>query len=159
VTRDEAASVAAMVVNTWPQPSWTPQEAESFVDGIVPLDAELAVQAVALAHGELDARPTVQDMRDYVRAARIQRDQQQHVSRHEGRMPGWVREWVCARYLHGRFNRPQDMRPFRQQVGGGPVPPDVELMPDGAWAAEAATVGDAEALRELLKQPWMEPAT
>jgi hypothetical protein len=156
VTRDEAASVAAMVVNTWPQPSWTPQEAESFVDGIVPLDAELAVQAVALAHGELDARPTVQDMRDYVRAARIRRDQT--LERHS-EMPGWVREWVCARYLYGRFHRSQDMRPFREQIGNLPVPPDVELMTDGAWTTEAETIGDAEALRELLKQPWMEPAT
>jgi hypothetical protein len=63
-------------------------------------------------------------------------------------MPNWVRRYVCARFLFSRFGRDQDMRPFPEMRVGFET--GEELMPDGEWEAEAATIDLATAWRALL---------
>ena len=69
LTRDEAIAVVTMITNSWPKPDWTAAQTETYVNSLVPYDADLAVQAVALAHKELSFRPPFADLLGFYKRA------------------------------------------------------------------------------------------
>jgi hypothetical protein len=153
VTRDEAVEVTGMVVNHWATPRWTQGQMEAFVDAIVEMEPDLAVEAVGLASKELQHRPSIAEMHSFVRLARAHRrlsepdPPPEKLSR--SKIPLWVKRWVCARMLYEHMHRPQDMRPFPEQSGYD-YPPDVEMMPPDEWVEEAGRITDAKALAAIL---------
>lgn len=58
------------------------------------------------------------------------------------KIPQWVRRWVAARFLHEKFGKEKDTRPFPEQ--GDWVDPKTERMPPDAWVEEASHITDAD---------------
>lgn len=164
MTREEASSVAAMVLNGWTRPEWTEGQVEMFANALAPYDAEIAVTALAHAYERIDFRPTFAQFVGYYRSTkaellRAQREAEaarivaqprpaREIASSGGRkLPPWVKEWFCARYAYERFGRSQDMRRFVEQQDW--ADPDLSLMPHGEWAKEAAALSDTQVRRGI----------
>jgi hypothetical protein len=149
MTRDEAVSITQMILNTWVKPDWTDGQTETFVNKLVPYDAEYMVHAVALADKELRARPPFSELYGFYRAAKSEAASRQDPPppTPRTRLPLWVKRWVCARYLYAAFGRDQDLRVFpehRDWAG-----PDGQTMPVDEWVTEAQALDDGRAWQAL----------
>lgn len=150
MTRDDAISVTEMVLNAWARPEWTPGQIEVFVNALAPHEADLATQAVAMAHKSVKYRPTFAEFLEFYRAVR-----DKNGARRPGgeplpkvsTLPDWVKRWACARYFYARFDRDQDMRRFIEQ--GEWADPTMPVMPPEEWKAEAAQIERRDVLRAL----------
>lgn len=145
MTHDEAITVTAMVVSTWPVTRlWDAAEMDAYARGLERLDAGLAVQAVAVAQQHLTRRPSVAELKDFYdierakHRASIENTEKWPTKRDT--VPLWVRRWVAARYLYRQFGHGQDMRRFPEQGDWGN--PYTDLMPPDAWQTEAEHVTD-----------------
>lgn len=154
MTRDDAISVTEMILNSWTAPHWTEAQTETYVNSLVPYDADLAVHAVALAHKNMSFRPAFADLLKFYNHLKREADQKERDAQPRpgpyyvrSKMPEWVREWICARFLYARFGRPQDMRRFPQMGDWGDH--DVPLMPPGEWAREAEHVTEKDAWKAI----------
>jgi len=61
--------------------------------------------------------------------------------------PEWVKRWAAARFLHGSFQKAQDMRPFPEQDGH--TDPQASRMPAAEWAQEATAVSDSDVWKQV----------
>lgn len=150
MNHDEALTVTEMVVNCWPDGRfWTPEQISMYARGIQHLEAGIATRAVERAQRTMTHRPTVADMTGICRSMAVNATTISPSRGYEPlpakptKMPGWVREWICARYLYASFGREQDMRRFTEMQDWGD--PNMSLMPPGAWANEAASLSDGRA--------------
>jgi hypothetical protein len=151
MNRDDAITVTEMVLNAWATPQWSESQVEMYVSGLMPLDAAAATKAVILAQRELARRPSIADLRQFysaVRASEASSRPQHDAAAGHGKLPGWVKRWVCARYLFTHFRREQDMRRFPEQDGH--VDPTSDPMPPHEWGQEAERITDAQALTAIL---------
>lgn len=155
MTRDDAITLTEWVTNAWPRPEWSPTQIATFMESLLPYDAEIATQALAKAHIAVTYRPQFAEFYTFYRAEQNARYAEQSASRVASqtpakptKMPLWVLRWVVARLLHNRFGRDQDMRSFAEQ--GQWADPDVAVMPPDEWVAEANAIGDKEAVRALI---------
>lgn len=152
MTRDDAITITGYVVNAFPTPHWSDGQLEAFVNGLVPYDAELATQAVALAHRSIGFRPPLAEFLKFYRLAKTeaqsrQADPPRKPSGKVNKLPPWVKRWIVSRMLYVKFGKDQDLRRFREQdIWADPTTP---LMPDDAWVKEAAAIGDREVMRTL----------
>lgn len=155
MTRDDAITLTEWLTNAWPRPEWTPTQIASFMESLLPYDAEIATQALAKAHIAVTYRPQFAEFFTFYRAEQAARNAEQSASAiaaapaaKPSRLPLWVRRWIVARYLFARFGRDQDMRRFAEQQDWADH--RVPLMPADEWVAEANAIGDREAVRALL---------
>lgn len=151
MTRDDALTVTEYVMNAWAKPDWEDDHAALFVSGLMPYDAELATNAIAMAHTRINFRPSFAEFLEFYRAAKAEAESRQKKPTPKrtatNKMPVWVRRWICARYLYVKYGKPQDMRTFPEQGDYGD--PTVPLMPEDEWQAEAAAIGDREAMKAI----------
>jgi len=151
VTRQEALEVTGMVLSNWRVRDWSKEEIDAFATGIQHLDGQIAVATVARAARELTYAPRIKEFLEVYRAERASlRAELVEPPEPKARpMEQWVREWMCARYLYADFGRARDMRRFAQQGEFGDL--TQELMPEGAWAKEAASLDDDGFLKAFRK--------
>lgn len=148
MTRDEAITITQMILNSWAKPDWTDGQTEAYVNALVPYDADYMTEAVADAHKTVGFRPSFAELIVYYRYIKEHKPRRDDTPprpqpKYTKQIPQWVKEWICARYLYAAFGKDQDMRRFTQQQDWrDPADP---LMPPGAWANEAATLGDGRA--------------
>ena len=152
MTYDEAVTVTAMVVTTWPTTKvWSEEEMLAYATGLQKYEASLCTRAVAAAQQKLMYRPSVAELREFYdleRAktrAHAERPVEERTRREK--VPLWVRRWVAARYLYAQFGREQDMRRFPEQQDKHS--PDMEMMPADAWLEEAEHVTEDRVWRTL----------
>lgn len=102
-----------MVLNSWPGPAWEAERLQAYVIAVEPLDAEIAVKAVARAVQVLKFRPTVAELREFVRIERSmsQREVAEYVKPEKPERPEWVIRWERARACG-------DWRAFPEQMSG-----------------------------------------
>lgn len=120
----------------------TDEERLVWLAEIAPMDAQAAA-AAAISYGRQGERfPSLPEFRRTVRLREQKNDTDLfgHVPRR--RPPDWVFRWVAARFLHGRFGKSQDLRPFAEQ--GSVVEDVVEWMPAAEWLEEAQEISEAE---------------
>ncbi len=148
MTYDDAVTVTGMLINAFPNDrDWTTDQITWYAKGIERLDAEHATKAVLRAQATMQRRPDVAALISITKVIEAQAIS----SRPAGPQPKpkpvplWVKRWVCARHLHRRFDRDQDMRRFAEQ-GDWPHP-DIPLMPPDEWVREAQLLGDRAARR------------
>ena len=116
-----------------------------------PHDADAASRAILRGIDQWHHPPRFADIRDLIRVERRATEPAAPRTGARSRrepIPFWVKRWVCARWLHARFDRPQDMRWFREEHAA--APPDAEFMPEEEWVVEAQNVPD-EDVWALLK--------
>lgn len=71
MTRDEALTIIEMVLRTWPGGAMSDKQMEEFVDALLPLRAESATRAVAMAHKDNpNWRPSIANILSREHAAR-----------------------------------------------------------------------------------------
>jgi len=144
MTYEEALTVTEFVVNCWPDGRyWTPEQISAYAKGIQNLDAELATRAVERAQKTMDHRPKVNELISICRSLAVGAVVQPPPTGKPSKMPMWVKEWICSRYLYAAYGRDQDMRRFTQQ--GDWANPDTLLMPPNEGANEAASLSDGRA--------------
>lgn len=151
MTREEALDVTAMVLTHWRVRDWSREEIDAFTTGIQHLDGEIAVSAIARAARELKYPPKIAEFLEVYRAERadLRAGMVAPLEPESKPMEPWVREWMCARYLYASFGRERDMRRFSQQGEFGDL--TQELMPEGAWAKEAASLDEEQFLEAFRR--------
>lgn len=113
MTRDDAVTIVAMIVNSWPGPDWDEARLGAYVGHLLPLDARNTTLAVEKAVKKLKYRPSISELMEFVRIA--ERD-----NIPDGELfsympivkmpkPPWVFRWERARAAG-------DTRPFPEQV-------------------------------------------
>jgi len=145
MTRDESLVIVDMVVSGWPDARPLDRdEIDLYARSIQDLDAELATHAVLKAVKETGYRLKASELRERVRIARRQlASELPPLEPQKGEpVPLWVKRWICARMLHGKFGKQRDNRRFTEQHEyGDPTQP---TMPEGAWEKEAETLSEQE---------------
>jgi hypothetical protein len=148
MTRDDAVTIVAMIVHGWPGAPWEQERMESYVQDLMPLDAEITTHALARARNTLKYRPSIAELKEFIQLVRRERaaakppqpvDEVQFAKA----IPAFVRRWVVARFLVS----PPDMRPFPEQhpFSGGTLPVGAdEWMPEEAYVEEAKRVTDQQ---------------
>jgi hypothetical protein len=152
MTRDDAITITRMILNSWAKPDWTDGQTETYVNALVPYDADDMTQAVVLAHRTVGFRPPFNELLAFYRMVHRPAPSRQGTPPPPPTrgIPLWVKRWVCARYLHDSFGKPQDMRVFpEQREWRDPADP---LMPPGEWEQEAASVSNGRAWALLKGQ-------
>lgn len=113
--RVDALNIVAMIVTSWPgSRPWQADEMDAYAHAIEPLDAEHTVNAVARAVNDLKYRPSVAELREYVRLERSlaqPEPSRPEPSRFGGRPPEWMFVWSWLRYQR----EPPDLRGLPQQ--------------------------------------------
>lgn len=160
MTREEAITVTEYVLHAWARPEWSPGQIETFAGALLPYEADIATQALALAHKNIGYRPSFSDFLGFYRAARADAQSRQHTpppapTVSNVKLPLWVKRWIAARLYYQRFGRDQDMRRFPEEGDLGD--PSVPLMPPDEWVAEANTIGDEDAMRAVRQLPLRSP--
>lgn len=111
--RDEAVTIVAMIVNSWPGPDWDTDRLEAYVERLLPLDARNTTLAVERAVRKLRFRPAIADLLEFVRI--IEREQIPdgeligYMPLERIAKPHWVLRWERARAAG-------DFRPFPEQA-------------------------------------------
>lgn len=147
MTYEEAVTITAMVVTTWPTTKiWSTEEMTAYATGLMKYDAATLTRSVAAAQQKLMYRPSVAELREFydLERAKTRASAERPVeprARIE-KVPLWVRRWVAARYLYARFGKAQDMRRFPEQQDK--YSPDMKMMPADAWLEEAEHVTDKQ---------------
>lgn len=142
----------SMIVSAWPQAKeLDKEEIDLYAHAIQDLDAELTTHTILKAQKETAYRPTVAELRERVRAERrALLPEVEPYEAPEGRpLPMWVKRWVCARMLYAKWDKPRDMRRFKEQGDFGDL--TQEKMPEGAWVEEAESLGEME-VNEAFKR-------
>jgi hypothetical protein len=113
MTRDDAVTITAMVVNSWPGPVWEVERMEAYIDALLPLDAAVTTNAVARAVSQLKYRPSIAELREFVRIERsLSAEEEIRFMPSEMPLkPTWVERWERARAAG-------DVRPFPEQMTG-----------------------------------------
>ena len=111
MTRDEAITVVGMIVNSWPGPAWEADRLSAYVAAIEPLDAAITTRAVGRAVNELKYRPSIAELREFVRIERAlsEPEESRFVLPDKPPKPLWVDRWERARAAG-------DLRPFPEQI-------------------------------------------
>lgn len=145
MTRDESLDITKMVLTYWRVHDWSKEEIDAFARGIQHLDAETAVSALARASRDLKYAPRIAEFLEVYRAEKARLRPVLPPLSHESKpMDLWVKRWLCARLLYSRFGKARDMRRFPEQGDSGDL--TQELMPEGAWVAEAESMSGEELL-------------
>ena len=159
MTRDDAISITEFLLNAWARPEWTQAQIETFVDALTPHEADIATQAMALAHKSIKYRPTLAEFLEFYRAARSENQSRSRLRAEPqpkiNGMPTWVKRWACARYFHNQFDREQDMRRFIEQAEW--ADPALPVMSPEEWATEAARIEDRNVLRAMREETAVSP--
>jgi len=117
MTYEEALTVTEFVVNCWPDGRyWTPEQIAAYAKGIQNLDAELATRAVERAQKTMDHRPKVNELISICRSLAVNAVVEPPASGKPSKMPLWIKEWICARYLYASFGRTQDAALWKAAV-------------------------------------------
>lgn len=113
MTRDDAITITAMVVNSWPGAVWETERMEAYVESLLPLDAATTTKAVARAVHQLKYRPSIAELREFVRIERALSAEEEirFMPTEMPQKPAWVLRWERARAAG-------DMRPFPEQMIG-----------------------------------------
>lgn len=150
MTRDESLTIVSMVISHWhTSKEWSKEEMDVYARMVQDLDVEVTMSAVIRASKEIKYRPSIAELREYVRAEKKRLEPT--VAPIETRpvpIPQWVRRWICARLLYARFGKERDDRRFSEQGDFGDL--TREVMPDGQWEAEANSI-DEGALGDAFK--------
>lgn len=114
MTYDEAVTVTAMVVTTWPSTKvWSTEEMTAYANGLMRYDAATCTLAVAAAQQKLMYRPSVAELREFYdleRAkTRARAEAPVEPRAKKDKVPLWVKGWCVARYHH------KDMRVWSEQ--------------------------------------------
>lgn len=154
MTRDESLQVVKMILTYWRVRDWSKEEMDAFAKGIQHLDVQIAVSALAVASRELKYPPRIAEFLEVYRAerSRLRASLPPEVQTRGAPYPFWVKRWICARLLHKRFDKEQDMRRFVEQGDFGDL--TQEVMPEGAWVDEANMLDDKEfskAFQQLVR--------
>lgn len=145
MTRDESLTIVEMILARWPtSKEWSKDQMDAYAQGIQDLDAELTTSAVLRAIKDMQYRPAVAELREFVRT---ERNRLRALVEPKGQPPGapvpfWVKRWICARMLYKRFGKEYDPRRFLEQGDWGDL--TQELMPEGAWEDEANKLSEPE---------------
>lgn len=144
MTRDESLQVVEMILSHWhSNREWTKEEIDVYARLIQDMDIELTMSAVIKAAKEIAYRPSISELRERVRAEK--RRLAPAVEPLEAKLtplPHWVKRWICARMLYKQFGKEQDLRRFPEQGDWGDL--TMEVMPEGAWEKEAASMSDEQ---------------
>lgn len=137
MTRDESLTVVEMIISHWRITKWSKEEIDVYARLIQDLDAELTTSAVISAAKTLHYPPDVATLREHVRLERIRlRALEPRAPQPKKEpVPFWVKRWVVGR-------KEGDFRRFAEQGEYGDL--TEEMMPEGAWDAEAATLSDTQ---------------
>lgn len=107
--RNEALDIVGMVVNGWSGGNWTEEQMWSYASAIEDLDAAHTSNAVFRAQREMRYRPSVAELREYVRVeAKVENRWRDEPAEKQPR-PLWVQRWARARAAG-------DARPFPEQA-------------------------------------------
>lgn len=111
MTRDEAIEIVGMIVNSWPGPAWEAGRLEAYVTAIVPLDPAVTTLAVARAVKVLKYRPSIAELREFVRIERALSEEEEvrYMPVESPGKPAWVERWERARAAG-------DFRCFPEQI-------------------------------------------
>ena len=129
---------------------------EYFIARLTTYDYEPALAAATVGAGVWRFFPSWADYSEMYRAQKRslgepvgeQRDQtplKPAIGPVSKEVPLYVKRWIASRFLYYRFNREQDLRPFREhedQVDQTDGP--IEWMPDDEWLTESERVSDKE---------------
>lgn len=141
MTRDDSLTIVNLIVDSWPGPVWETERIDAYARAIEPLDAEITTLAVARAVREIKFRPSVAELREFVRIERAlsEPDEARYVRPEKPLLPEWVQRWARARGVG-------DMRLFPEQMTGldkiarqspedyrAYAPPEVPVMDDTVW--------------------------
>ncbi len=115
MSRDDAATIVAMIVHGWPGPVWEAERLEAYVQGIISWDAAITTRALARARNALKYRPSIAELREFVqieqRAKISEQEQISLILPEKPFKPDWVSRWERAR-------KAGDMRLFPEQAAG-----------------------------------------
>lgn len=144
MTREESLEITSMILSHWPGgKEWGKDEIDAYARAIQHLQVEIAMSTVLTAVKEVRYRPSVAELLEFYR--REQRRLRPAVEKVEAQgeaIPFWVRRWICARLLFDRWGKERDDRRFPEQGDFGDL--TVEMMPEGAWEKEAASLPEEE---------------
>lgn len=150
MTRDESLTIVGMILSRWPaSKEWTKDQMSTYAQDIEDMDAEITTSAVLRAVKEVQYRPSVAELREFVRAERrrLQALVEPKQAPKGAPIPSWVRRWICARMLYSKFGKEKDMRRFAEQGDWGDL--TQPLMPEGAWEEEARRLSESEVSNAL----------
>ena len=145
MTREESLTIVEIVASGWPDAKTLDRdEINLYARSIEDLDAELTTHAVLRAVKDTPYRLRVSELRERVRMEkrRLVAEVSPLDEPERRPVPIWVKRWICARLLHQKFDKEFDQRRFREQGEFGDL--TQEMMPDGAWIAEAEKIGDKD---------------
>ena len=145
MTRDESLQIVSMILTGWPQAKdMEKEEIDFYARAIQDMSAELTTHAVLKLNKETPYRPSVAELRERVRQERrrLKASEAPPEDPEIQPLPMWVKRWICARMLFKQFGKERDMRRFPEAGDFGDL--TQEVMPEGAWAEEAARFDDAE---------------
>lgn len=153
MTRDDSLAIVQMILSHWHGKEWTKEEIDVYARSIQDMDAGLTTSAVARAAKEIRYRPSIAELREYVRAERNRRAPVvRPIEPQATPIPLWVKRWICARMLYAHFNRERDLRRFPEQGDYGDL--TREVMPENEWLDEANSFTDAEFRKKFQKTMW-----
>lgn len=146
MNRDDAVTIVAMIVNSWPGPDWEEERLGAYVGHLLPLDARNTTLAVEKAVKKLRYRPSISELMEFVRI--VERDQipdgelYSYMPIIKMAKPEWVKRWERARAAG-------DMRPFPEQVHGLTALARIDEAHYRVYAPPEAPLDDAE--------QWVQP--
>lgn len=142
-----------MILAHWHGRDWTKEEIDVYARSIQDMDAALTTSAVARAAKEIKYRPSIAELREYVRAERNRlAPAVRPIEPQATPMPLWVKRWICARMLFADFGRQRDMRRFPEQGDYGDL--TMEVMPEQEWLEEANSLDEADFRKKFRKAVW-----
>lgn len=153
MTRDESLQIVGMIISHWRITTWSKEEIDVYARLIQDMDAEITTHCVIQAAKDIPFPPKVSELRERVRTERRKlAPAVEPITPQRLEIPPWVRRWMCARLLYAGFGKERDMRRFPEQQDFGDL--TQEVMPEGAWEAEAASLDDehfAKSFKAILK--------
>lgn len=154
MTRDDSLSIVQMILAHWHGREWTKEEIDVYARSIQDMDASLTTSAVARAAKEIRYRPSIAELREYVRAERnrLAPAVRPLEPPEPTPIPLWVKRWICARMLYEQFGRERDMRRFPEQGDFGDL--TREVMPENEWLEEANSLTEAQFRKAFQKAAW-----
>lgn len=113
MNRDESLTIVAMIVSSWPGKDWDSATCDAYAHNIESLDAEHTTNAVAAAVKTMRYRPSIADLREFVRIqTRLSEpDEARFMPVDKPLKPLWVERWQRARHAG-------DWRCFPEQLVG-----------------------------------------
>lgn len=153
MTREDSLKIVQMILAHWHGRDWTKEEIDVYARSIQDMDAALTTSAVARAAKEIKYRPSIAELREYVRAERNRlAPAVRPIEPQATPMPLWVKRWICARMLFADFGRQRDMRRFPEQGDYGDL--TMEVMPEQEWLEEANSLDEADFRKKFRKAVW-----